>query len=354
MQERHHYAALDGLRGLAAVSVLLFHLGHWYGTGWLAANAGLAVDFFFCLSGYVLSLAYRSRLDAGLSTIAFSRIRAVRLLPMIVLGTLISGAYLITRILLLHDTAIHLSEVVVAIALGMACLPVFTASQAIGGPQVFPLNGPQYTLFLELVVNIVWAATRRIEGLWTALAITAIGYLLMAIYGMGGDTVATFWTGFPRVFGAFYAGVAVFLGQQRFVMLIDARWRRIFVPLILISFVLFYCPYSLPASIKWSWSLIVSPLLVLSGSQVLLSGSIRSVALFLGEISYPIYALHYPIFVWVNAVYQQLVGRRDVAICSVLVVIAVLTGSTILLKVFDEPVRAWINGRLRRSRRAAA
>lgn len=348
MQHRDHYAGLDGLRGLAAVSVLLFHLGHWYGQEWLAANAGLAVDFFFCLSGYVLSLAYRSRLDAGLSTLAFFQARIVRLLPLIVAGTLISGTYLVARVTLLHDPAISLAEVSLAMGLGMVCLPTLTASRAIGGPQVFPLNGPQYTLFLELVVNVVWAATRRIEGLWTALAITMIGYLLMAIYGLGGDDVATFWTGFPRVFGAFYAGVVVFHGQRRCAALADARWSTMFVPLFVLSFVLFYWPMPLTAAVKLSWSMLASPLLVLSGSKVVLTGATRRIALLLGELSYPIYALHYPIFVWVNASYQELVGRRDIVTCSLLVVVVVLIGSKALLKLFDEPVRAWITTRLRR------
>ena len=348
MQHRDHYAGLDGLRGLAAVSVLLFHLGHWYGQGWLAANAGLAVDFFFCLSGYVLSLAYRSRLDAGHTTLAFFQARAVRLLPLIIAGTLISGTYLVARVILLHDQAISLPEVALAIGLGMACLPTLTASRAIGGPQVFPLNGPQYTLFLELVVNVVWAATRRIEGLWTALVITLVGYLFMALYGLGGDDVATFWTGFPRVFGAFYAGVAVFHGQRRYEALANPRWSTVFVPLFVLSFVLFYWPMPLPAAVKWSWSLFASPMLVLSGSKVVLAGVTRRIALLLGELSYPVYALHYPIFVWVNAGYQEVVGHRDIVTCSLVVVAVVLMGSTAMLKLFDKPVRAWITARLRK------
>lgn len=350
MQQRDHYAGLDGLRGLAAISVLIYHLGHWYENGWLATNAGLAVDFFFCLSGYVLSLAYRTRLDAGLSTVAFLRTRLIRLLPLIVIGTLISAAYLAARAVALHDHAINLKQLALATGLGLACLPMFNAGHPIGGPQVFPLNGPQYTLFLELVVNAFWAATRRIDGWWTALAITAIGYGLTAHYGLGGDDVATFWTGFPRVFGAYYAGVAVYYGQHRYAALADVRWRRLFVPLIVLTFALFYWPMPLPLMVKWSWSLIASPLLVLSGSRVVLHGAVQRMALLLGELSYPLYALHYPIFVWVNASYQELVGRRDVATCSVLVVVAAAAGSTLLLKFYDEPLRAWIGARLRRRR----
>ncbi|MEG8053197.1 glycosyltransferase [Sphingomonas aerolata] len=141
-RQRPHYAALDGLRGLAAISVLLFHLGHWQGHPWLAANAGLAVDFFFCLSGYVLSVAYRDTLDQGMATRTFAVLRLVRLMPLVILGTLISAAYLAARIVLLHDSTISVAELARATAFGLLCLPMLDASRAIGGPQVFPLNGP--------------------------------------------------------------------------------------------------------------------------------------------------------------------------------------------------------------------
>ena len=83
---KQHLQMLDAMRGMAAVSVLLFHLGSWLGAPWLATNAGLSVDLFFCLSGYVLPLAYWSRRDE-LSDAAFLHIRAVRLMPLIALGT---------------------------------------------------------------------------------------------------------------------------------------------------------------------------------------------------------------------------------------------------------------------------
>ena len=129
-RQRPHYAALDGLRGLAAISVLLFHLGHWQGHPWLAANAGLAVDFFFCLSGYVLSVAYRETLDQGMATRTFAVLRLVRLMPLVILGTLISAAYLAARIVMLHDSTISVAELASATAFGLLCLPMLDARLA--------------------------------------------------------------------------------------------------------------------------------------------------------------------------------------------------------------------------------
>ena len=342
MHQRTHYAALDALRGLAAISVLLFHLGQWQGQGWLAANSWLAVDFFFCLSGYVLSVAYGKKIDAGLSPFQFMRLRLTRLMPAIAIGTTLSAAYLVIRIIVLHDP-ISVTDLTIAVALGLLCLPYFSASQPIGGPQVFPLNGPQYTLFLELVVNLVWVVVaRRVGGLAISLTIAIVCYVLVGLFGVGGDEVGTFWMGFPRVFGAYYAGVAVYQAQMRSLLPVGPQLAAIFIPLLVLTAALFYFPARAPTPVIDLWAFVVPPLLVASGSQIELKKGARQVASVLGELSYPLYALHYPIFVWINATYQQLLQRKDFLVGTVLVLPFALVGSWLILKLIDEPVRTWI------------
>src|SRR5215471_3201251 len=97
VDKREHYATLDGLRGFAALSVVLFHFGHWMHKPALAANSHLAVDFFFCLSGFVLPLAYEERFRTTLTPLQFLRIRLIRLMPLIMLATLVSALYVLFR-----------------------------------------------------------------------------------------------------------------------------------------------------------------------------------------------------------------------------------------------------------------
>lgn len=355
MRREDHYVALDGMRGLAAISVLFLHLGYWQQQPILAGNAGLAVDFFFTLSGYVLACAYGSKLEASMSPWKFFVLRLIRLMPLIVLGTLISGAYLVARIYWLNDTDILLEDVFVASVLGVLCVPMFSAAIPIGGPHVFPLNPPQYTLFLELLINCLWAAVRPSRRFGLALVLTVTGYSLSAAYGMGGDTVQTFWTGFPRVLGAYYAGTLIFYAQNKSSVFSDMRWGRCFWPLLFMTFILFWWPDTLTHWMRWGWSLVFAPLLVLTGSRVQLKGSKRRIALLLGELSYPIYALHYPIFVWVNAAYQTVLQRKDFSIGSMLVLPLVLVGAWLALKWVDLPVRVSVTARIfgRRVRRSA-
>ncbi|GAB3449244.1 acyltransferase [Actinophytocola sediminis] len=71
-----HLPALDGLRGIAILGVLVFH------TGWLPGGF-LGVDLFFALSGYLITDLLLRELDAtgGVSLIAFWGRRIRRLVP---------------------------------------------------------------------------------------------------------------------------------------------------------------------------------------------------------------------------------------------------------------------------------
>ena len=86
------YEILDGLRGVAAMMVVVFHLFETYiaQIGTQVINHGyLAVDFFFVLSGFVIGYAYDDRWGAGkLDARGFFKRRLVRLHPMLVAGTL--------------------------------------------------------------------------------------------------------------------------------------------------------------------------------------------------------------------------------------------------------------------------
>jgi len=333
-----HYAALDGLRGFAAISVVLFHIGHWLNYPALAANSGLAVDLFFCLRGFVLPRAYGQRFQADLSILQFMKIRLIRLMPLIVLGTLLSASYVLSRSYVLRGSVSY-QELALATVLGVTNIPFTTASAAIGGPQVFPLNGPQYSLFLEIVVNIFWAGIRSFERLWVYVFIFVVCLVTVSIVGLGGDDAATFWTGFPRVGASFFAGVLIFHIDKRLSSRMEPRY--LFWLMSIVMVLLFYYPEELPFSIQLVWLALLSPLLIYAGSKIQLSGSLRSLALIGGELSYPIYALHYPIFCWINGAYQTVTKQQNIIIEGPLVVAAVLAGSYFALKVFDIPLRNW-------------
>jgi peptidoglycan/LPS O-acetylase OafA/YrhL len=354
LDKRNHYAALDGLRGFAALSVVLFHLGHWLNAPWLATNSHLAVDFFFCLSGFVLPLAYEQRLKSSLSPLRFLRIRLIRLMPLTILATIISAFYVLFRSHV-NGSALSTSELLLATFLGIVNIPFLSASSAIGGPQVFPLNGPQYSLFLEVVVNVIWSLSRRFVQPWSSLAIFVACLACLPIVGLGGDEAATFWTGFPRVGASFFAGVLIYHFESNY--LPDVNLKPVFWLSTIVMTLIFYYTDALPLWVHLVWIACVSPLVVLTGSRMRFPGRGRSIALLGGALSYPVYALHYPIFCWLNGFYQFTTKRpQSIFIEGPLLLIGILLGSYLILKVFDEPLRAalgraaWLPGAAKRAK----
>ena len=81
ISSKPRYEILDGLRGVAAVMVLVYHIcePHWGQTTQPVAHGYLAVDFFFVLSGFVIGYAYDDRWSNGLSLKEFMKRRITRL-----------------------------------------------------------------------------------------------------------------------------------------------------------------------------------------------------------------------------------------------------------------------------------
>ena len=340
-----HYLALDALRGVAALSILLFHLDHWWGIPWLATNAYLAVDFFFCLSGFVLALAYAKDKYRTLGLGRFAAVRLVRLMPLVILANVISAAYLLTKGLATH-AAVPLPDLARAFALGVISVPDLSAPAAIGGPQVFPLNGPQYTLFLELLVNLAWFATQRLPQLPFALIVSAFSFALLGHFGLGGDTAATILLGIPRVCGSFFAGVALFHATRRWRRL--ALSPRVFAVLAASMLVLFFLPRSFGLAAVLVWSAVAVPLLVLAGASVVVPVRLKAPCAALGALSYPIYALHYPVFCWINGIMQAGLHRQDARAEAPVVILGVIAVSALALATYDTPVRRALGRLLRR------
>lgn len=334
-----HLAALDGVRGFAAFSVVLFHIGQWFNAPF-ASNSGLAVDLFFLLSGYVLTLAYADRLDTDISAFRFMVIRLFRLMPLVILGTIISAVYTIIRVYIKHEE-LGISNISTAAFLGLFNLPYLTAPHSLGGGQVFPLNGPQYSLFFEIAINAIWASLALFRLKLLAGIISLVCFAIIIHIGiLGGDTPSTFAAGFPRVTASFFAGVVIFHFSRTV-----AYWRwwpRIFLSCIIVTIFIFYSS-KLSFFGEIVWVITVSPLLVLSGACTELKGRFRSLALASGRLSYPVYVLHYPIFTWVNGVYQTLVQSRDILIEGILSVAIITFSSFFILKFYDEPIRHRLN-----------
>ena len=161
MSEKPRYAILDGLRGVAAVIVVAFHLFETYSKGpaYQILNHGyLAVDFFFVVSGFVIGYAYDNRWGK-MSTLAFFKRRLIRLHPMVIMGSAI-GALLFyfgncERFPLIDQTAWW--QVLLMFLLACTMIPALTSWDIRGWQETNPLNGPTWSLLWEYLANILYA-----------------------------------------------------------------------------------------------------------------------------------------------------------------------------------------------------
>ena len=335
---------LDALRGAAALMVVVHHLGT-LANG--SAPVGyLAVDFFFVLSGFVISRAYEERLASGLTLAGFMQLRMVRLYPVffagLVLGLMVAGARIVT-----HETHAISGELLGASSVfGAFMLPTPGAPDA-----TYPLNFPSWSLFFELAACAVYGAVApRIStrGLICVIAIAAIGIVVSAV-GHGtlnvGDTWATFGDAVVRTVFSFSAGVLI----QR-LSTADARaslWC-LAPAAALVGGLAAHPAEEVRALYEIVFVLVVSPALVANGARVEPPPQIAAAARLLGEISYPLYAIHMPLIFMTGFVAGKLAISAQ--IWAPLYCVGVVAGALLLSRVYDQPVRAWLGARLRRAR----
>jgi peptidoglycan/LPS O-acetylase OafA/YrhL len=216
-----HYPILDGLRGVAAVSVVAFHLFEAHATSHLdqLLNHGyLAVDFLFLLSGFVIGYAYDDRWQKLTVGEFFTR-RLVRLQPMVVLGMLLgAGAFYFQQCPLWPDISqVPAWQVLLVMVIGFTLLPVPPALDIRGWNEMHPLNGPGWSLFFEYIANILYTLFVRKFSLkaLTLFVVLAAGLLLhLALTSPAGDVIGG-WSldatqlhiGFARVLYPFFAGL---------------------------------------------------------------------------------------------------------------------------------------------------
>lgn len=149
------YELLDGLRGVAAIFVILYHFGEGFATSpvdQMMNHGYLAVDFFFILSGFVIGYAYDDRWQRGMSAGNFMLRRVIRLHPMVILSVIFGAvAYLIQGSVRWDGTPMPLSMLLLALLLGLFLIPVLPGAGADvrGNNEMFPLNGPSWSLFFE-------------------------------------------------------------------------------------------------------------------------------------------------------------------------------------------------------------
>ncbi|MDE5490860.1 acyltransferase family protein [Elizabethkingia meningoseptica] len=362
VDSKPHYNILDGLRGVAALTVVCFHLFEAFATSHIdqKINHGyLAVDFFFILSGFVIGYAYDDRWKT-MTAKEFLKRRFIRLHPMVIIGAIIGAVMFYFQGCSVWDVSkVSIGMLLLSTLLNIFMIPSTPGIEIRGVGEMYPLNGPSWSLFFEYIGNILYAFFIRklsTKALAILVLITGCGLAAFAIGGPYGDICV----GFSMTGDNMLGGSLRLLFSFSAGLLLSRIFRPVHVKGIfwigaLAIIILSAIPRLGGEKHLWMNGLydticfaVIFPLLVyLGASTKTTSKTTTQVCKFLGDISYPLYMVHYPFiylyFAWVknkNLTFtESLPGAIGLVVGSVLL-------AYLCLKVFDEPVRKYLTKRL--------
>ena len=360
-----HYQILDGLRGVAAIIVVCFHLAEPLSTSHLnnVVNHGyLAVDFFFLLSGFVIGYAYDDRWDK-LTIRGFLRRRFERLQPLVVLGMTLGaiGFYFTDSTIWPNIHTVPIWLLIVVWLIGSTILPIPLSMDIRGWQEMHPLNSVGWSLFFEYIANILYAlGLRKLSNKALAVFVVLAGAVLLhfAVSNPNGD-VSGGWTlnaehmriGIIRTIFPFFGGLLLSRVARPVYIKHAFLWCSLLVAVVLLM------PRIGGAEKLWMNGLyeafciiVVFPLIVYIGAGGRgNSGIEHKICAFLGALSYPLYMTHYVLVYF----YMAWVSNHPGITLLQALPTALLTfcGAIVLayasLKWYDEPVRAWLRKKLK-------
>jgi peptidoglycan/LPS O-acetylase OafA/YrhL len=358
LSTKPHYAILDGLRGVAALMVVAFHLCEPHATSHqdqIINHGYLAVDFFFLLSGFVIGYAYDDRWEK-MTTGNFFKRRLVRLQPMVVMGSIIGAIfyYFQSSGIFPPIAQTPVWQMLLIMLIGCTMLPIPPSMDIRGWAETYPLNGPAWSLFFEYVVNIFYAlGARKLSKTILSILVGLSAAALIHLAVNQGDVIGG-WSldaeqlriGFCRVMFPFFGGLLLF----RITKLRNIK--NAFIWSSLLTIIVLAAPRIGTKEHLWmnglydSLSIIlIFPLIIFIGaSGEIQSSAGKKICKFLGDISYPIYITHYPlIYTYTAWVTDKKMPLKDAYPIAILVFVSAIAIAYACLKWYDEPVRAWLN-----------
>lgn len=377
MATTQRYYILDGLRGIAAISVMIYHytqhnpLLTWQLTRMkihLFFCTDLAVDFFFMLSGFVIAHSYGARLLKGMPTSDYLLRRFIRLYPLFLLG-LILGTIALYFISKTPSSDFTLRTLSASFLLNAAWIPFLhninvwdLGSNVPTKGEIFPSNTPSWSLFFEMLASasfVILIKLRFKKLLYVSLSALIVWMCIGSLYsfssgnsgidfGMGWGTF-DFMGGFPRVLYGFSAGIILYrLSLHKRIAL---KLCRIDIKNSYLLYILLLLVLAFPKDMNGLYQLliltIVAPSIILIGARLPCQSKAEiRLAEFLGWLSYPIYCLHFPIgrAAW-------LIGKQTQAPLVMTVwgaIFATLLCAILLTKFVEEPVRDFLSSKLLR------
>jgi peptidoglycan/LPS O-acetylase OafA/YrhL len=338
LNTKGRFEVLDGLRGLAAIMVMLLHYTQNLHLPF-TFNAYLAVDIFFALSGFVISHAYAEKLASGMSGMEFMARRLGRLFPLCAVGVALGFIALVSG--QSHTSNMAGQDDLTASLLNLFLLPYFDAHLILQPSNItegmlFPGNTPLWSIFFELVASfafielVKFSNSHLLKIVLAAFAALVFVPLLIGTATMNhpfnidaGWNTSNAIMGLPRVLFGFISGMLLYRGVT------NASFQRKLGSIAFLKNGLGPCALliltlAFPWTFKGAYGLLVvafaAPLIVAWGALSHIAfGPLRKILHFLGWLSFPIYCLHEPFLTLCQTWAEQTSNHRLLGIPAALV-----------------------------------
>ncbi|MBO7068769.1 MAG: acyltransferase [Bacteroidaceae bacterium] len=373
------YDILDGLRGVAALMVLLYHVFNdaksfyvWPASVCEFYHSFLGVDFFFILSGFVMGYAYDNRftqqasspthLQGEIGTLTFwgfVKRRLIRLHPMVMMGVLIGVvAFLIQGCTKWDGTEVSLQTLMLATFLALFLIPSPAAFDVRGNTEAFPLNGPHWSLFFEYIGSLLYGLLlHRLSTKWLRVWV-ACGIVSIAAYALLADDggVAYGWSYEPmNLFGGALRMLYAYpMGLLMARMFRERKPKPLHGPVFLLSSLGLVALLGLPLfggkETETIYQLVCLfsffPAIIWFSARGIVQGWRQKAVSFLGRLSYPLYAVHFPLvylyITWVGRDGHPYEGYSQPWLAAIITLAAAVLIATLCLLFYDEPLRRWL------------
>ena len=361
-----HYDLLDGLRGVAALMVIWYHVFEGFAFASNSAietlNHGyLAVDFFFILSGFVIGYAYDDRWGKSLTMKDFFKRRLIRLHPMVIMGAVLGAiTFCIQGSVQWDGTHVAISMIMLSLLCTIFFIPAMpgVGYEVRGNGEMFPLNGPCWSLFFEYIGNILYALfIRRLSNKALTVFVVLLGVALAAFAVFNVSTYGNIGVGWTLDGVNFLGGSLRMLFPFSLGMLMSRNFkpmkvRGAFWICTVALIALFAVPYlegMEPLCMNGVYEafcvIVAFPIILWIGaSGTTTDVQSTKICKFLGDISYPVYVIHYPLmylfYAWLIENQLYTLGETwHVALCVFILSIIL---AYLCLKLYDEPIRKYL------------
>lgn len=347
VKTKQHFEILDGLRGLAAIAVVIFHFMEWIYTDPSQNFIGhgfLAVDFFFCLSGFVIGYAYDDRIGK-MGVLEFLKLRLIRLHPLIIFGSLLGLLTFLFDPFGGHPESYSIGKIILVFVSSILLIPYPVMQER--AFNLFGLNAPAWSLFWEYVANIVYVFILYRISRKTLLLLTLLAAATICLVSyragnlLGGWDKSSFWDGGARIFYSFLAGLAIY----RFNWIIKNKLG--FVAMCVLLALAFLIPVG-----KWNWLtepavvLFYFPLLIALGAGATLTKGLKKLCVFSGKISYPLYMTHYAaLWMFGNYYTSHKPAAPQLAVIVITSLILLIGFAYLVMVAYDIPIRNYLTAK---------